>query len=64
VLYDVAGGRIQVWMYDAQKGWVQVGADIPVRFVDGDVFSVRVPANGMVEIQRNGKLLAKRDVTP
>ncbi len=64
VLYDVAGGRIQVWMYDAQKGWVQYGADIPVRFAEGDVFSVRVLANGMVEIQRNGKSLARRDVTP
>lgn len=64
VLYDVFGGRIQVWMYDAQKGWVQYGTDIPVKFADGDKFSVRVLANGVVEIQRNGKLLAKRDVTP
>jgi hypothetical protein len=64
VLYDVTGRRIQVWMYDAQKGWVQVGADIPVKFADGDKFSVRVLANGVVEIQRNGKSLAKRDVTP
>lgn len=62
--YDVVGGRIQVWMYDLQKGWVQYGEDIPVKFADGDTFSVRVLANGMVEIQRNGKLLGKRDVTP
>jgi hypothetical protein len=64
VLYDVAGGRIQVWMHDSQNGWVQYGKDIPVTFKDGDKFSVRVLANGTVEIQRNGKLLAKRDVTP
>lgn len=64
VLYDVAGGRIQVWMYDAQKGWAQYGADIPVKFAEGDKFSARVLANGVVEIQRNGKLLAKRDITP
>jgi hypothetical protein len=64
VLYDVTGRRIQVWMYDPQKGWVQVGADIPVKFADGDKFSVRVLANGVVEIQRNGKPLAKREVTP
>ncbi|MDL1944805.1 VWA domain-containing protein [Chloroflexi bacterium CFX2] len=64
VLYDVTGGRIQVWMYDPQKGWVQVGDDVPVQFAEGDVFSVRVLANGMVEIQRSGKPLAKRDVTP
>lgn len=64
VLYDVAGSRIQVWMYDAQKGWAQYGADIPVKFAEGDKFSVRVLANGVVEIQRNGKLLAKRDMTP
>jgi hypothetical protein len=64
VLYDVTGRRIQVWMHDPQKGWVQVGADIPVKFAEGDTFSVRVLANGMVEIHRNGKLLVKRDVTP
>jgi len=66
VLYDVAGQRIQVWMYDAQKGngWVQYGKDIPVNFVAGDIFSVQILADGTVEIYRNEKLLAKRDVMP
>jgi len=66
VFYDVAGQRIQVWMYDAQtgNGWMQYGKDIPVKFTAGDTFSVQVLADGTVEIQWNGKLLAKRDVTP
>ena len=66
VLYDLAGQRIQVWVYDAQagNGWVQYGKDIPVKFVAGDTFSVQVLADGTVEIQRNGKLLAQRDVMP
>jgi hypothetical protein len=66
VLYDVAGGRIQVWMYDVQvgKGWIQYGKDIPVKFSAGDQFSVQVLVDGTVQIYRNGKLLAKRDVIP
>ena len=66
VLYDVAGGRLQVWMYDAQagQGWVQYGRDIPTKFLTGDQFSVQVFADGIVQIHRNGKLLAKRDVIP
>ena len=66
ILYDVASQRIQVWVYDAQagNGWVQYGKDIPVKFIAGDQFSVQVLADGTVEIHRNGKLLAKRDVTP
>ena len=66
VFYDVIGGRIQVWVYDAQtgNGWMQYGKDIPVKFAAGDTFSVQVLADGTVEIQRNAKLLAKRDVTP
>jgi len=66
LLYDLASQRIQVWVYDAQagNGWVQYGKDIPVKFAAGDTFSVYVLADGTVEIHRNGKLLAKRDVTP
>jgi len=64
VLYDMAGGRIQIWTYDSQLGWIQHGKDIPVKFTAGDMFSVRVSADGTVAIQRNGKLLAKRDVIP
>jgi hypothetical protein len=64
VVYDVKNARIQVWRYDSAKGWIQVGKDIPTKFTSGDVFTVRVPADGMVEIQRNGKFLAARDATP
>jgi hypothetical protein len=64
VLYDVVGGRIQVWMYQSGNGWVQYGKDVAAKFVRGDRFSVRTLADGTVEIYRNGKLLAKRDVIP
>lgn len=64
VLYDVAGGRIQVWVYQSGNGWVQYGKDILTKFVVGDTFSVSALADGTVEIYRNGKLLAKRDVSP
>ena len=64
VLYDAANGRIQVWIYDARQGWVQYGRDVPVKFVAGDRFSVQAFADGIVQIHRNGKLLATRDVIP
>jgi hypothetical protein len=62
VLYDVTGQRIQVWMYEPDKGWVQFGKDIAVKFVDGDRFSALVRPDGVLEIYRNGKLLAERKV--
>jgi RHS repeat-associated protein len=62
-LYDIPNNRIQLWRYDAQAGWIQSGADIPVTFASGDVFSARALSNGTVEIQRNGVLLATRVVT-
>ena len=34
-----------------------------VTFVSGDRFGARAKANGMVEVYRNGTLLATRDVT-
>jgi hypothetical protein len=64
VLYDVAGGRIQVWVYRSGNGWVQYGKDVAAKFVPGDTFRVSTLADGTVEIYRNGKLLAKRDVIP
>jgi hypothetical protein len=64
VFYDLANGRIQVWVYDSAKGWVQIGKDIPVKFSVGDQFTVRTFADGRLEILRNGKLFAKTDVTP
>lgn len=62
LLYDVPNQRIQVWMYDMDKGWMQIGRDIPVKFTAGDTFTVRILSDGTLEISRNGKLLAKRKV--
>ena len=64
VLYDIPNQRIQVWMYDSTKSWTQIGKDIPVKFTAGDTFTVRVNSDGALEISRNGKLLAKRKITP
>ncbi len=63
VWYDAPGHRVQVWTYTSAQGWVQRGADIPVTFVNGDQLGARAKANGMVEVYRNGSLLATRDVT-
>jgi hypothetical protein len=63
VWYDAAGHRVQVWTYTSAQGWVQRGADIPVTFANGDRLGARAKANGMVEVYRNGVLLATRDVT-
>jgi phosphatidylserine/phosphatidylglycerophosphate/cardiolipin synthase-like enzyme len=64
VLYDVPNQRIQVWMYDTTKGWMQIGKNIPVKFTAGDTFSVRALSDSTVEISRNGKLFARRRVMP
>jgi hypothetical protein len=64
VRYDVTNRRIQVWMVDTKNGWAKYGKDIPVKFTEGDAFKVRTHADGTVEIYRNGKLLARLDVTP
>jgi YD repeat-containing protein len=62
VMYDVPNGRIQMLRYDPLKGWVQQGEDVPVKFADGDVFSVIPRKDGTIEIYRNGKRLAKREI--
>ncbi len=59
VLYDVPNNRIQVWKFEG-KAWVQVGADIPIQFVDGDVFTVFANKDGTVEIYHAGQLLSTR----
>jgi hypothetical protein len=64
VFYDLANGRIQVWVYDSAKGWTQIGKDLPVKFSVGDQFTVRAFADGRLQILRDGKLVAKTDVTP
>ena len=64
VLYDLANGRIQVWVYDPAKGWTQIGKDFPIKFAVGDKFTIRAFADGRLEILRNGKLIAKTKVTP
>ncbi|HQU37326.1 MAG TPA: hypothetical protein PLR65_12150 [Anaerolineales bacterium] len=64
VLYDVPNQRIQVWMYDSTKGWMQIGRDISVKFKTGDTFTVRILSDGTLEISRNGKVLVKRKISP
>jgi hypothetical protein len=51
-------------VYDSAKGWTQIGKDIPVKFSVGDQFTVRAFADGRLQILRDGKLVAKTDVTP
>ena len=63
VLYDAPNQRAQVWTYEWHEGWVKHGADIPVTFVDGDQFGARAFADGIVEVYKNGILLATRDIT-
>lgn len=63
VLYDVPNGRIQVLKYDMEKGWIQQGDDVPVKFADGNVFSVRTGKNDSIEIYRNGKLLTRQKLS-
>lgn len=62
VLYDVKALRIQIFVYDSLKGWVQRGKDIAVKYVDGDRFSVLLNADGTLDIYCNGKLFVKRIV--
>ena len=64
VFYDLANGRIQVWVYDPAKGWTQIGKDFPVKFAIGDKFTIRAFTDGRLEILRNGKLIAKTDIMP
>ncbi|MBE7534734.1 MAG: hypothetical protein HS124_03255 [Anaerolineales bacterium] len=64
VLYDVPNQRIQVWIYDPNKGWMQIGKDIAAKFAKGDTFTARVLSDGALEISRNGKLIAKRKINP
>lgn len=54
---------MKVVTYAVGQGWVQRGADIPVSFANGDVFSARATSDGKVMVYRNGLLLATRDVT-
>jgi YD repeat-containing protein len=63
VLFDVAGRRIQLVKYDSQRGWMQSGKDISVRFKDGDRFRVFLRADGTLEIHRNGKLLTRQKLS-
>ena len=63
VSYSAANKRIQVSTYSSAQGWVQRGANISVTMVNGDQFGARARANGMVDVYRNGVLLATRDAS-
>jgi hypothetical protein len=62
VWYDPVGRLVQVWTFSNSQGWVLNGADIPVTFVNGDVFGARAAADGTVSVYRNGALLGSRSV--
>ena len=61
--YDARNKVAQVWTWEWPKGWVKYGDDIPVTFTDGDTFTARARADGIVEVYRNGTLLDTRDIT-
>jgi RHS repeat-associated protein len=61
LMYDVPNGHIQVWKFEG-KTWMQQGKDIPLKFADGDVFTIFAGKDGTVEIRRNGKLLTTRQL--
>jgi hypothetical protein len=63
VLYDGASKTVQVWTYHPSQDWVQYGANIPVTLVNGDQLGARARADGIVEVYRNGSLLATRNIT-
>ena len=62
-VYDAVNHVVRVMTSAAGQGQVQRGADIPVTFVDGDQFTARARADGMVEVYRNEQLLGTRDIT-
>jgi hypothetical protein len=63
IYYDAAGHRVQVWTYVPAQSWVQRGADIPLTLLNSDQFGARATASGVVEVYRNGALIATRDVS-
>jgi len=64
VLYQPSGNYVQVWTYrNTSEGWRQRGTNIPVTFAAGNQFGARAKANGLVDVYKNGTLLATRDVT-
>ena len=63
VRYDGVGHTVQVWTYHPTQGWVQYGDSIPITFANGDQLGARARPDGIVEIYRNGTLLATRNIT-
>lgn len=63
ILFDVDQQRIQILVFSATRGWIQHGVDIPVTYADADRFKVVHATDDMIEIYRNGALLARRTVT-
>jgi PKD repeat protein len=61
--YDAAQHLVWVTTYNWENGFAHYGAAIPVTFVNGDQFGARATADGVVEVYRNGSLLATRDIS-
>ena len=62
VWYNPLAHVVQVWSYTSAQDWVRQGADLPVTFVNGDVFGARATSDGKVSVYRNGTLVGTRDV--
>ena len=63
VVYDAVNHQVLVYTYSNAQGFVQRGANIPVTFANGDQFGARASQSGIVDVYRNGVLLASRTAT-
>ena len=63
VVYNAVTSQALVYTYAGGQGWVQRGASIPVTFANGDQFGARASQTGIIEVYRNGALLASRTAT-
>ncbi len=63
VAYSPAAQSVQVWTHQSSTGWRTHGGPVPVGFADGDQLGARALSGGLVEIFKNGYLLATRSIT-
>jgi hypothetical protein len=63
VLYNPAGGLVQVSTYSTSQGWVQRGGNLALTLSSGDQLGARVRADGMVEVFKNGNPVGVRDAS-
>jgi len=61
--YDPAGHTAQIWTYSPGQSWQQHGSTYALILQPGDVFGGRVYASGLVEMYRNGGIVASANVS-